>query len=82
MLSLQLYDLVVRNPQARPDDVESSMLRSAILCETALQNQQRALGTYHEIIRRYGISPTADQARIRAKALEARGFTIAPRPGD
>lgn len=78
MLALQLYDHVIKSPRARPDDVESAMMRSAILCETALQNHARALGTYHEIVRRFGVSPTADQARQKAKALEARGFSVNP----
>lgn len=82
MLAIQLYDHVVRAPAARPADVESAMMRTAILCETALQNHQRALGTYHEIVRRFGVSPAADQARMKAKALEARGFSINTRPGD
>lgn len=76
MLSLQLYDQVIKHPQARPDDIESAMLRSAILCETALGNAQRALGTYYEIVRLYGLSPIADQARSRAKAMEARGIRL------
>lgn len=76
MLALQLHDQVIKHPSARPDDVEASMLRSAILCETALNNPQRALGLYYEISNRYGLSPIADQARTRAKAMESRGISL------
>lgn len=73
-LSMRLFDAVVLDPAARPADVESAMFRVGILCETALGNPQRAMASYQELMRRFELSPLADQARARAKGMVDRGF--------
>ncbi len=77
-MALRLFDLVVADPASRPGDVESALFRIGILCETALGNPQRAHATYLEVVRRFGLSPMADQARARAKGMESRGFSAGP----
>jgi hypothetical protein len=73
-LAMRMFDAVATDPASRPSDVESALLRVGILCETALGNMDRALHSYREVVRRFDMSPMADQARSRLKALEARGI--------
>ena len=64
-LALRLLDGVITNQRSTQADLEAAMMRSAILCETALGNKHRAWETYQEIMSRYPMSPMADQARLR-----------------
>ncbi|HZH97986.1 MAG TPA: hypothetical protein VEX38_03370, partial [Fimbriimonadaceae bacterium] len=71
-LALRLLDAVLRDPQTSERDMESALFRAAILCETAMNNPQRALITYQEVVRRFPMSPFAEQAKSRGQALAAR----------
>lgn len=73
-LAVRLLDAVVQDPASRPADVESALLRIGILCETALANPHRAMAAYQEVVRRFELSPLADQARARAKGMIDRGY--------
>ncbi len=73
-LAVRLLDAIVQDPASRPADLESALLRIGILCETALANPQRAMAAYHEVARRFDVSPLADQARARAKGMVDRGY--------
>lgn len=68
-LALQLLDAVLRHPEQTHSDWEAAMIRSAILCETALDNPDRARSTYNEILQRSPMSPIAEQARLRLAHL-------------
>ncbi len=74
-MAVQLFDRAMSHPNARPSEIESALFRIAILSETALGNPQRAFATYQEIVKRFGISPMADQARARAADMARRGFS-------
>lgn len=73
-ISMRLYDVVARDPSSRPSEVESALFRVGILCETALNNPQRAAEAYREVVRRFELSPMADQAQARLKGMLARGM--------
>ncbi len=77
-MAVRLFELVIADPASRPADVESALFRIGILCETALGNPIRAHASYLEVVRRFGLSPMADQAKARAKGMESRGFSAGP----
>ncbi len=72
LLAIRLLEYAVATPGVRADIAESALYRVGVLCETATANPQRALHAYDEMVRRYGISPLADQARERARQLRQR----------
>ncbi|HVL38887.1 MAG TPA: rhomboid family intramembrane serine protease [Fimbriimonadaceae bacterium] len=69
LTALRLYDAVVRDSASRPEDVEAALFRTALLCEMGLGQRDRAVHTYQEVIRRYPMSPFADQARVRLNGM-------------
>lgn len=71
-IATRLLELAVAAPQTTPAIVESALFRLGVLCETATGNPQRALQAYDEVVRRFGVSPFADQARQRAADLRRR----------
>lgn len=72
LLAIRLLEFVAADAKSTPDLVESALFRLGVLCETTTSNPQRALYAYDEVVRRFGLSPMADQAKARAKALRSR----------
>lgn len=70
--AIRLYDAVMADPKATPQDKEAALFRSAMLAETAFGNLQRAAHGYQEILRHYPMGPFADQARLRLSSLQRR----------
>lgn len=71
-LGLKLYETAWADPNLALVDRESILFRVAIICETSLGNEPRAVASYQEIIRGNPMSPMAEKARVRLKALQAR----------
>ena len=70
-VALKLYETAWQSSDITPSEQESALFRVALLCERNFQNFPRAIATYQEVVSRFPMSPMADQARTRLKALSA-----------
>jgi membrane associated rhomboid family serine protease len=68
-VALKLYEMAWQCHDISPSEQEMALFRVAMLCERSFQNFPRAIATYQEVVNRFGMSPMADQARIRIRAL-------------
>lgn len=72
VLALRLYDAALRDPATRPADQESALFKLSMLCESALNNPQRAMGGYQRLVQQFPMSHFADQAKVRLGVLTAK----------
>lgn len=70
--AIRMYEAILKDPNAPQADQEAAMFRGALLSEAAFQRFDSAQIAYKELLRRWPMSPFADQARTRLAYVETR----------
>ncbi|MBN9501913.1 MAG: hypothetical protein BGO01_09445 [Armatimonadetes bacterium 55-13] len=70
--AMRMYESILKDPQAAQGDLEAAMFRGGMISEAVYQNFDSAKVAYSEIVRRWPMSPFADQAKVRLKYVESR----------
>ncbi len=70
--AIRMYEAILKDPNAPQADQEAAMFRGALLSEAAFQRFDSAQVAYKELLRRWPMSPFADQARTRLAYVETR----------
>ncbi len=72
MSAIRMYEAVLKDPNATQGDQEAAMFRGGLLSEAVFQRYDSAYAAYTELIRRWPMSPFADQARTRLAYVQTR----------
>lgn len=75
--AIRMYEAVLKDAGASQGDQEAAMFRGGLLSEAVFQRYDSAKAAYSELIRRWPMSPFADQAKTRLAYVETR---LAPAP--
>ncbi len=68
--ALQTYEMVLRDPKAKPEDTEAALFRGGLACER-MGRVHQAMAAYQEVVRRNGMGPFGEPARLRISALRS-----------
>jgi len=75
LTAMRMYDLILKDPAASEGDQEAATFRVGLLAESAFSNYHQAMAAYQEVIRRWPMSPFAEQAAARLKVVSVRAVT-------
>ena len=67
-----MYEAILKDPNAVQGDMEAAMFRGGLLSEAVFQRYDSARIAYKELIRRWPMSPFADQAKTRLAYVESK----------
>ena len=70
--ALRMYEAILKDPNAAQGDMEAAMFRGGLLSEAVYQRYDSAQVAYKELIRRWPMSPFADQAKTRLAYVETK----------
>lgn len=70
--ALRMYEAILKDPNAAPGDQEAALFRGGMISEAVFQRYDSARAAYSELIRRWPMSPLADQAKSRLAYVESR----------
>lgn len=77
MMAMRFYEAVLKDPNSPPGDQEAAMFRGGMIAEAVFKRYDSAKIAYSEVIRRWPMSPFAEQAKTRLAYVEAQ---LAPKP--
>jgi len=77
MMAMRFYEAVLKDPNAPAGDQEAAMFRGGMISEAVFKRFDSAKVAYSEVIRRWPMSPFAEQAKTRLAYVETQ---LAPKP--